>query len=192
MKRALLLLFILLMSGCRLSSPTKYSEKASQVVYATKDSIDAARIDLAKEYADQSVRLITPPQERIVITAIQKPSKDGKSKSRVVIIPPELGNQEVITVGSEEYKQLKQIVVIADQLKIDYKNLQEAKEAVDEELRKERERVTQLETDLTQAQKNIKELSGDLWKRNCIILILGGIIVLYIYAKIKGLFLLPI
>lgn len=192
MKRALLFLFILLFSGCRLSSPSKYSEKTSQVVYATKDSIDAARIDLAKEYADQSVRLISPPQQRIVITPLYKPSKDGKSKNRVVIIPPELGNQEVITVGSTEYEQLKQIANVANQLKIDYKNLQEAKEAVDEELRKEKERVLQLENDLTTAQKNIKELSGDLWKRNCIILVLAGIIVVYVYAKIKGLFLLPI
>ena len=192
MKRAFLFVFILLISGCRLSPPSKYSEKTSQVVYATKDSIDAARIDLAKEYADQSVRLISPPKDRLIIPPIYKPTKDGKGKNRVVIVPPELGNQEVIAVGSAEYEALKQIKEVADQLDKDYKNLKKAKDEVDEELRKEKERVAQLEIDLNKAEKEIKSLSGDLWKRNCIILVLISVIAIYLYVKIRRLFFLPI
>lgn len=187
MKRALFFLILMIITiGCKTNKPPLYSERVSQMVYATKDSIDASRIDLARGYSDQSTRLITPPKERITIPAIYKPSADGKSKQRVIIVPQDLGNQEVIVVGSEQYENLKKFQDIAIKLEEDYEKLKKAKEGVDEDLRKERERVTSIEKELKKVQDLVKDQNGAIWKRNCIILGLVGLITAYFYLKLKG------
>lgn len=187
MKRVLFFLLLLLISGCRSSFHSQYSERTSQMVYATKDSIEAARIDLAKEYAEQSTRLIIPPKERIHIPPIYKPSKNkDKSSERVVIVPPDLGGQEIIVVGSAEYEELKNIKGVADQLTVDLKNLKIAKAQVDDELREEKERAQKIEKELKQANLKISDLRGSVWKLCCVVLTLLGLISVYFYLKLKG------
>lgn len=51
---------------------TKLNDKLSQSVFAVNDSIHAGRFDLAEDYSDQSIKLIVPPQKRIVIKQILK------------------------------------------------------------------------------------------------------------------------
>ena len=58
-----------LFSGCTVYTE-KQSEAASQTVYATKDAIDNARIDLAEQYINEAVKLIKPPKTRINIEPI--------------------------------------------------------------------------------------------------------------------------
>lgn len=56
-------------SGCTIYSE-KQSEALSQSVYASKDSLDNARVDLAQEYINQAVRIVVPPKKRIPVNAI--------------------------------------------------------------------------------------------------------------------------
>ena len=95
----------------------KQSEALSRTVYATKDSIDAARIDLADKYANESTRIVKPPKKRIDVQPVYKKNIDNISsqskvrptvinKQRVVIIPEKYRNDTVVVVSSEEYQQL--------------------------------------------------------------------------------------
>ena len=45
----------------------RFSEVLSQGVYATNDSINVGRFDLAKSYSDQTIRIVPPPIGRIKI-----------------------------------------------------------------------------------------------------------------------------
>ena len=75
MKSYLVILAILSfgLSGCVTTSQKavivekKIDDKLSQGVYAVNDSMDIGRFDLAKKYSDQTVRLISPPKERIKV-----------------------------------------------------------------------------------------------------------------------------
>jgi len=57
------------MPGCTVYTE-KQTEAVSRTVYATKDSIDNARIELAEEYINQTIKLIKPPKNRITIEPI--------------------------------------------------------------------------------------------------------------------------
>jgi hypothetical protein len=190
MRKAFLL--ALLLTSCAVDTPPKYSEEVSQVVYATYDSIENARIELAKEYSDQTVRLITPPKQRIPIKPIIvscPPTKPGERSTdrRVVIVPPEYGKDEVVVVGSKEYQELMDKVVLASQLQIDLNNLKRAKGEVDLALIKEQARVEKLEEDFNKAQVKLKENQTSLLKRDLIIASMGLLIGVYVYLKMKGL-----
>jgi len=189
MRKAFLL--ALLLTSCAVDTPPKYSEEVSQVVYATHDSIENARIELAKEYSNQTVRLITPPKQRIPVKPIIiscPPSKPGERPidKRVVIVPPEYGKDEVVVVGSKEYQELMDKVVLATQLQTDLDNLKKAKGAVDLALIKEQERVKKLEEDYNKAQVKLKENQTSLIKRDLIIAGLSLLIGVYAYLKVKG------
>jgi len=68
-KTIILVATALLLSGCTVYTE-KQSEAVSQTVYATKDSIDNARIDLAEQYINETVKLIKPPKKRIDIQPV--------------------------------------------------------------------------------------------------------------------------
>jgi predicted nuclease with TOPRIM domain len=82
----LLCIFVLLLSfvflaGC--SAPKsmvnlspRFSEVLSQGVYATNDSINVGRFDLAKTYSDQTIRIVPPPIGRIKIKPLS--NKEGE------------------------------------------------------------------------------------------------------------------
>jgi len=56
------------------TSCTVYTEKRSQAlsqaVFATKDSVDAGRFDLAEKYGEQATKLAFPPKKKIKIESI--------------------------------------------------------------------------------------------------------------------------
>jgi hypothetical protein len=144
-KTVLFCLFLLMLLS---PSCTYYTEKqteaVSQTVYATKDSIDKARFDLADEYSTQATRLVKPPKTRIEIAYLnasvpqsqsktdQKSSKP--SKTPVVVIPERLRGMTVIVVNSDEYKNLLQDKEALEQLKLDFVALNDTKKEVDQEL----------------------------------------------------------
>lgn len=132
----LTLWFCIGLTGCTVYTE-KQSQAVSQSVYATKDSIDTGRFDLASEYINQVTRIIYPPKSRINI----KPLYDYSSKSTNTItttepltkpslknlfsIPfakPQIaskpiniidnkGNERRVVVVPEEYKNDKVVVV---------------------------------------------------------------------------------
>lgn len=191
MKKALLFLLLSLIPlSC--SSPNKgasFSEQVSRTVYAVNDSIKAGRIEMAESYSDETIRLITPPKDKIFIGEITKNKQE--TIERVIIVPEWFKGREVIVVGSKEYNDLIKSADIRKQFEKELDALQKAKEQVDEELRKEKERVIQLEGELTEAKLTIEEQSGAIWKRNCLIIGMTVLIAGYLYIKIRGVLPLP-
>ena len=57
-------ILFLFLYGCTIYTE-KQSKALSQTVYATKDSLDVARIDLADSYINQAVKIVKPPKKRI-------------------------------------------------------------------------------------------------------------------------------
>lgn len=191
MKKALLfLLSVLFLSCSNHERAVSYSEQVSKTVYAVNDSIKVGRIEMAENYSDQTVRLITPPKDRIFIGSVTKKLKDN-SHQRIVIVPESFKGKEVIVVNSKEYNELIKSIDVKSQFEKELEDLKVAKERVDEELRLEKIRVENLEKNLYEAEKTIGEQSGAIWKRNFIIMGLGVLIAAYFYIKVKGLIPLP-
>lgn len=172
------------------SSCTVYTEKQtealSQTIYASKDSLDAARIDLVDSYVSEATRIVKPPKQRIEIKAIyQKAKKDG-SKDRVVVIPEKYKNDVVVVVTSKEYEELLKDKEAHDQLKKDNEKLNQAKKAVDEELIKQTVYNNKMVSDLKEMQKSLVERDLGILKRDVIIAILISTIGAGVYLRMKG------
>jgi hypothetical protein len=80
---------------------TVYTEKQSQAlsrtVYATKDSLDQARIDLADKYSTETIRLVKPPKKRVEIPPVYKktiPVLSSQSKNS----PEYINKQRVLII----------------------------------------------------------------------------------------------
>lgn len=191
--KTIFLCFIML---CETSCTTIYTEKQtealSRVVYATKDSLDAARIDLADSYSTEATRIVKPPKERIEIQTIyKKPSavlESGSSTTnqRVVVIPSKYKNDVVVVVSSLEYEELLKDKEAFEAFKIDHEMLVQAKNEVDQELIKQAEHRDQMIKDLNSMQRNLVELKLSLLKHRLVILGLSVAIAAGIYLRMKG------
>jgi hypothetical protein len=190
--KKILLLATLLVAGCTYYTE-KQSEALSQNVYATNDSLNKARVDLAYYYSDQTTRLVKPPKKKIDIQSIYQAGevvKDAKAgeKTRVVIVPSQYKGDKVVVVDSVEYQDLLKVKAIAEQLKKDNANLVSAKENTDKELAKQAEYTNKMIKDLNHLQAEVyKKDLAILW-RNIIIISLLGLIGGYIYLRMNRLF----
>jgi hypothetical protein len=185
-----------------LLSCTIYTEKQSQAlsraVYATKDSLENARLDLADVYSTETTRIVKPPKERIKIEGIYKKNIDiitidnkpnsptPKNKQRVLIIPEKYKNDSVVVINSEEYQNLLKDKEIYQQLEQDYNLLTSFKKEVDDELIKQKEYTEKMIKDLNIMQKKLVEKDLAILKRNIAIVILVLMIGGGIYLRIKG------
>ncbi len=175
----------------------KQSEALSRTVYATKDSLDQARIDLADKYSTETTRLVKPPKKRISIPPVYKKtistigsqSKSSKvivNKQRVLIVPEKYKNDTVVVVSSEEYEQLLKDKEVYEQMQKDYHNLSETKNFVDEELIRQMEYNDKMIKDLNIMQKKLVEKDLAILQRNIIIVVLCASIAGGVYLRMKG------
>lgn len=189
MKTVFNLLFILsifIFNGCTVYTE-KQTEAVSQSVYATKDSIDLARIDLAESYINETIKLINPPKKRIQINAVyQKPIQINDSKQRIVIVPEQYKTDKVVVVNSTDYDNLLKDKDIAQQLKKDNELLTKARNEFDAERTKQQEMQNKMIKDLNVMQKKLLEKDLAILWRNIVILTLLAIIGAYIYIGMKG------
>ena len=107
-KSIFLALLLPFFSSCTLYTE-KQSEALSQNVYATSDSVNKGRFDLAYYYSDQTTRLVKIPKHRIEIQSVYEVGqvvKNSKNadKTRVVLVPDQYKNEKVVVVGSGEYQ----------------------------------------------------------------------------------------
>jgi uncharacterized membrane-anchored protein YhcB (DUF1043 family) len=192
----LVVLFSFLLIACT-TYTEKQSEALSQTVYATKDSLDEARIDLADKYSTEATRLVKPPKKRIFIPPVYKKtidvaasqSKGSKvivNKQRILIVPEKYKNDTVVVVSSEEYEQLLKDKEIFKQIEKDYQNLSETKNFVDEELIRQLEYNDKMVRDLNSMQKKLVEKDLAILQRNIIIVVLCVSIAGGIYLRMKG------
>jgi hypothetical protein len=194
-------LFIFCIALLFLNSCTVYTEKQSEAlsrsVYATKDSLDNARLDLADNYVNESTRIVKPPKKRIEIQAVYKKNietigSQSKvkptiiNKQRVLIIPEKYKNDTVVVVSSEEYQKLLKDKETYAQIEKDNKNLLETKQAVDQELIRQMEYNDKMIKDLNIMQKKLVEKDLAILQRNVVIVLLLASIVGATYLRIKG------
>ena len=190
--------------GVFLTSCTIYTEKQSEalskVVYASKDSMEAARIDLADKYITETTRIVKPPKNRILIDAVYKKidrnidtvSSSSKydtipvSKQRTVIIPDKYRNDTVVVVNTEQYEQLLKDKDTFAQIQKDTIGLLEAKKQVDEELIRQLENKDKMINDLNIMQKKLVEKDLAILQKNIIIIGLLAAIGGATYLRIKG------
>ena len=186
-------------SGCTVYTE-KQTESLSQAVYATKDSIDCGRFDLADEYSTQSTRIVKPPKKRIEVLPIYKsgtsdtkqtvapktPTTPSKPASRTVVIPPRFGNDPVVVVGTLEYEQLLQDNRVATQLRADYDNLKNLKVNLDVELQKQYEMKDKMVEEIIVLQKKLVEKDLALLRRNILIVALVSSLGVGLYLRLRG------
>jgi hypothetical protein len=187
---------IFIFSGCTVYTE-KQSEALSRSVYATKDSLESARIDLADKYSTESTRLVKPPKNRIDLQSIYKKNSDGAAsgikvtptvinKQRVIIVPEKYKNDVLVIVNSEEYQQLLKDKETYAQIEKDNAQLIETKKEVDSELIKQSEYNNKMVRDLNLMQKKLVEKDLAILQRNIAIIILMTTICAGVYLRIKG------
>jgi hypothetical protein len=201
MKTLFLFLFILLsLNSCTVYTE-KQSEALSKVVYASKDSMEAARIDLADKYVTETTRLVRPPKNRIKIESIYQKSIQQHietiasssnrepipiNKQRMVIIPEKYRADTVVVVSTEEYQRLLKDKETFAQIQRDNEGLAEAKQTVDNELIRQIENRDKMINDLNIMQKKLVEKDLAILQRNIIIVFLISAIGGATYLRIKG------
>jgi hypothetical protein len=192
--KAFLFCFLLLYSPSCTMYTEKQSEALSKVIYASKDSIDTARIDLADHYINEATRMVKPPKQRIEVqpiykkeqsTVISNTKSTALSNKRVVVIPEKYRNDLVIVVKSEDYEKLLADKDVLEQFKKDNAELLEAKKTVDDELIKQAEYKDQIIKDLNNLQRQIAEKDLKINQRNIVIIGLVTVVGAGIYLKVK-------
>ena len=199
-KAALICLLLLLGQSCTVYTE-KQSEALSKVVYASKDSMEAARIDLADKYVTETTRLVRPPKNRIKIESVYQKSVQqhietiGSSsnrepipvnKQRMVIIPEKYRADTVVVVSTEEYQRLLKDKETFAQIQRDNEGLAEAKQTVDNELIRQMENKDKMINDLNMMQKKLVEKDLAILRRNVIIALLVAAMGGATYLRIKG------
>lgn len=209
MKNILLFIFsVFILNGCSVYTE-KQSEALSRDVYATKDSLDSARIDLAQGYINQATEIVKPPKKKIIINPIYTddddnttirvhkskntnsirqvhfgagPSTSHPNKKQVLILPESYRNYRPVYVNSDEYKKLLEDKKAHEQLKWDYYNLNEQKKLTDAEVQHQKEMHDKMVSDLNRLQKDVYKLRYDVLVRDIIIggLLLGYGLMLYL------------
>ena len=109
------LLTLGLLFGCSTPLAEREKDAVSSGVYATKDSIDASRYDLAKHYINETTRLVPPPKKRINIPEFltdQKKVKkqikgqpviQGPVRQKYVVLPAGEMMTNIVVESSPEY-----------------------------------------------------------------------------------------
>jgi hypothetical protein len=200
MRVALLFLSFLLLSSCTVYTE-KQSEALSKVVYASKDSMEAARVDLADKYVTETTRLVKPPKNRIKIESIYQKSVQQHietigsgsnrepipvNKQRMVIIPEKYRADTVVVVSTEEYQRLLKDKETFAQIQRDNEGLMEAKQVVDNELIRQTENRDKMISDLNTMQKKLVEKDLAILQRNIVIVLLIAAMGGATYLRIKG------
>ena len=199
-KLTVLICFLACNSSCTIYTE-KQSEALSKVVYASKDSMEAARIDLADKYVTETTRLVKPPKNRIKIESVYQKSVQqhietiGSSskhdptpvnKQRMVIIPEKYRSDTVVVVSTEEYQRLLKDKETFAQIQKDNEGLAEAKETVDNELIRQLENRDKMINDLNIMQKKLVEKDLAILQRNVVIVLLLAAMSGATYLRIKG------
>lgn len=109
--------FALSVGGCKtVRYVEKNSEALSQTIYATSDSLQVARVDLAEKYAAQAVRLVTPPKDRIAVKPLHRAAAVSTQSTpknpvavnsgpnpRLLVLPDAYKSDLAIYIGSPEW-----------------------------------------------------------------------------------------
>jgi hypothetical protein len=190
MKKLLLFCGCFLLTGCLPVFIEKQSEPLKQAVYGVNDSLTEARIDLAWFYSNQTTKLVEPPKNRINIKPLIKNEvvSTGNNKvtlsdgTRVLVLPEQYSNDEVIVVNSKAYNEILKNKHIIEQLTKEKKEQGLFIDTVNEQIKKNNEVNNKLLKSYNEAQVLIAKKDATIWHRNAIIaillLLIGGYVAL--------------
>jgi hypothetical protein len=190
--KKILFFALLCITGCTYYTE-KQSEALSQNVYATNDSVNKGRVDLAYYYSAETTKLVKIPKHRIPIQPVVRAGKVIKGASpddstRIIIVPAQYKGESVIVVGSTDYQELLKTRSVAEQLKKDNVNLANDKKDTDREVVRQKDMNNKMVIDLNHLQQEVyKKDLAILW-RNIIIIGLFALIAGYIYLRMNRLF----
>ena len=179
-----LILASLLLASCTYYTE-KQSEALSQNVYATSDSLNNKRVDLAYYYSNETTKLVKVPKHRIPIQPVYEAGnvvKNGpkKDKTSVVLVPDKYKGDKVVVVGSTEYQDLLKDRAVKQQLERDNVNLKKDSINTNKELAHLQEMHDKIIQNAQTLQTRVYKLEADIWKRNVaiigLVLIIGGYI----------------
>jgi len=180
MSRILLLLCSVLVISCKSVPVIKESPEVAKTAYAIKDSFANARIDLADNYTDQLIQLVTPPRDVITISPILQ---NGK---RVAVIPSKFRDDSVIVVGTQDWNNILKIKEVVGQLANDKTNLNAQLLKVQDEIRSQQELKEQLAADNLILTSELKDYKFALYKRTAYLIALLTLVAGYIYIRACG------
>jgi hypothetical protein len=103
MKTLIIFFACIILTSCTIYTE-KRSEALSQAVFATSDSIDVARIDLAEKYSKEAEKLAYPPKNRIKILPIL--TKDT--------VKHEIKNENIVVKNTSNDKISSSVVKTAE------------------------------------------------------------------------------
>lgn len=190
MSKVLLFCGCLFLTGCLPVFLERQSEPLKQAVYGVNDSLLEARIDLAWFYSNQTTKLVEPPKNRITIKPLIKNEATDSTGNkvtltdgtRVLVLPEQYSNDEVIVVNSKAYNELIKSKNIIEQLTKEKKEQGIFVNTVNEQLKKNNEANDKLLKSYNEARILIAKKDATIWHRNAIIavllLLIGGYVAL--------------
>jgi len=185
-------LFILLSVTVFLVSCTYYTEKQSEAlsqnVYATSDSLNKKRVDLAYYYSNETTKLIKVPKHRILIQSVYEAGKvvknsPKKERTAVVLVPDQYKDERVVVVGSADYQTLLKDKVINEQLKKDNANLIKNNKNTEDELKHQKEMKDAIIKNAETLQTRVYKLEASNLRKSIAIIALVGVILGYIWLR---------
>ena len=190
--KKILFFALLCITGCTYYTE-KQSEALSQNVYATNDSVNKGRVDLAYYYSAETTKLVKLPKHRIPIQPIVKAGKVIKGaqpddSTRIIVVPAQYKGDSVVVVGSSDYQELIKTKSIAEQLKKDNVNLANDKKDTDREVVRQKDMNNKMVIDLNHLQQEVYKKDLQILWRNIIIISLFVLIAGYIYLRMNRLF----
>jgi len=166
----------------------KQSETLSQNVYATSDSLNKRRVDLAYYYSNETTKLIKVPKHRIPIQSVYEAGKivkdsPKKEKTAVVLVPDQYKDEKVVVVGSADYQTLLKNKAINEQLKKDNENLVKSNKNTEDELKHQKEMKDSIIKNAETLQIRVYKLEASNLRKSIAIIVLVGVILGYIWLR---------
>lgn len=138
MQRLLIILLSIIFAfstvGC--STASKKRDKAIAVgIYQVNQSLKQGRVDLAKKYSDQLVRVVAPPKKLPVIHKVEIKQKDGSS-NQYIVLPLEYSGTPALTIGTKPFEEaVAQSAELRKQLATEEKEIKKFEATVDNSIR---------------------------------------------------------
>jgi len=166
----------------------KQSEALSQNVYATSDSLNKKRVDLAYYYSNETTKLVKTPKHRIPIQSVYEAGKvvknsPKKERTAVVLVPDQYKDEKVVVVGSADYQTLLKNRAISEQLKKDNANLLKDNKNTADELKHEKEMKDTIIKNAETLQMRVYKLEASNLRKSIAIIALVGLILGYIWLR---------
>jgi hypothetical protein len=185
--KKILLCTIFFIAGCTYYTE-KQSEALSQNVYATSDSLNKKRVDLAYYYSNETTKLVKTPKHRIPIQSVYEADKvvknsPKKGKTAVVLVPDQYKDERVVVVGSADYQALLKNRAINEQLKKDNANLIKDNKNTVDELNHQKEMKDTIIKNAETLQTRVYKLEASNLRKSIAIIVLVGAILGYIWLR---------